>query len=240
MLQSFLEKPAKEVVALALELSPSPHAKDRATGPRPRDILAVRRPDPTRAACRPGPFDIPSQPPSCMLAGMCGVPSQAVELLLALGVVRRDSDENTEPGDAALDWAMFVGMVKDFTLWRKLLSLQIDGTTCRIDAARLFVVIDAQKNLLQRAGKVVEMTACSNFVWGGGTIAECDLFEAKMPVVLALVLAALNESYGTPEFKSHPTGIDVAKAAITYLNKNRPAIEVRAVSHSRASLRPQL
>ncbi len=63
---------------------------------------------------------IPSHPPSCMPAG---VPSQAVAFLLALGVVCRDSDDKSDAGDAALDWPMFVRMVKDFTLWPKLLCL---------------------------------------------------------------------------------------------------------------------
>jgi hypothetical protein len=162
-----------------------------------------------------------------------GVPSQAVAFLLALGVVRRDSDDKSDAGDAALDWPMFVRMVKDFTVWPKLLRLQIDGTACRIDAARLFDAMDSTKKLLTKTGKLVEMSACSHFV--PGTISEGAVFDAKMPVFLALLLAALNESYGTAGFKSHPTGTVVAKDAISYLAKNRDAIEVRAVWHPRAN-----
>jgi hypothetical protein len=153
----------------------------------------------------------------------------------ALGVVRRDSDDNSDAGDAALDWPVFVGMVKEFTLWPKLRSLEIDGTTCRIDAARLFAAIDVGQNLRGKIAKLVGMSALSSYVAGHGGISDGAVFDAKMPVFLALLFAALDESYGTPGFHAHPTGSDVAKAAITYLAKNRATIEVRAVSHPRAS-----
>ena len=86
-------------------------------------------------------------------------------MLSALGVVRRDSDEASEAGHA-LDWPLFAGMVKDFSLWPRLRALVIDGTTCRIDVARLYDAIDTCTGLRGRSGELLKMVLCPGPVAG--------------------------------------------------------------------------
>ena len=173
-----------------------------------------------------------------MPAGMCGVPSQAVGVLSALGVVRRDSDEASDAGHA-LDWPSFAGMVKDFSLWPRLRALVIDGTTCRIDVARLYDAIDnCTGGLLGKSGELLKMKLCLGPVAGPEKSSVAPLHGATMPILLALVVAADDKTFGSPQFKSHPTGTVVVTAAITYLTQNRDAIQVRVGFASPCELRP--
>jgi hypothetical protein len=172
-----------------------------------------------------------------MSAGMCGVPSQAVAVLSALGVVGRDSDEASEAGHA-LDWDSFVRMVKDFTLWPKLRALVIDGNLCRIDVALLYGAIDACTGLLAKSGALLKMQLCPGPVAGPGKSSVAALHGATWPILLALVVAAVDKTFGSSQYKANPTGTEVVKAAITYLTQNRDAIQVRVGFASPCELRP--
>ena len=173
-----------------------------------------------------------------MSAGMCGVPSQAVAVLSALGVVGRDSDEASDAGHA-LDWPSFAGMVKDFSLWPRLRALVIDGTTCRIDVARLYDAIDTCTGSLRgRSGELLKMVLCPGPVAGPGKSSVAALHGATWPILLALVVAAVDKTFGSLKYKANPTGTEVVKAAITYLTQNRDAIQVRVGFASPCELRP--
>ena len=158
-------------------------------------------------------------------------------MLSALGVVGRDSDEASEAGHE-LDWPSFVRMVKDFSLWPRLRALVIDGTTCRIDVALLYDAIDTCTGLRGRSGELLKMVLCPGPVAGHEKSSVAALHGATMPILLALVAAAVDKTFGSSQYKANPTGTEVVKAAITYLTQNRDAIQVRVGFASPCELRP--
>ena len=148
-------------------------------------------------------------------------------------IVRLGVDDEAHQGE----WKVrdFVDAMLNFSLFRTMLSLTVNGTSLPIDIRHVYRLIDEaddpSRELYTLKDKTVKKILVKDLVPSALVKTKRRLLSHFcMGTFFALLAAALDDRFGTLEFLVHPEYVASAGSALRFLMSNREAIEVRFVS----------
>jgi hypothetical protein len=147
-------------------------------------------------------------------------------------IVRLGVEDEAHQGE----WKVrdFVDAMLNFSLFRTMLSLTVDGTSLPIDIRHVYRLIDEANDSSREAYTLKDRTVKKILV---SELVPPALVKTKrlllshfcMGTFFALLAAGLDDRFGTLKFLVHPEYVASAGSALRFLMSNREAIEVRFV-----------
>jgi hypothetical protein len=145
-------------------------------------------------------------------------------------IVRLGVDDEAHQGE----WKVrdFVDAMLNFSLFRTMLSLTVDGTSLPIDIRHVYRLIDEANDSSREPYTLTNKTVKKILV---AELVPPALVKTKrlllshfcMGTFFALLAAGLDDRFGTLKFLVHPEYVASAGSALRFLMSNREAIEVR-------------